>query len=132
MIAEVGLEEKRDKPAASISGGQKRKLSIAMAFCGNSKVIILDEPTAGIDTSARRQIWDILKKYRNDRIILLTTHLMYEAEYLGDKIGIMVEGKLAAEGTNFHLKNKFGIGYIFTFVKDMDAEVDDKIIQTIR
>ena len=61
----------------------------------------------------------------------MTTHLMEEAEKLGDRIGIMLEGRLAAEGTNFHLKNKFGIGYIFTFVKDISVEADDKIIETI-
>jgi ATP-binding cassette subfamily A (ABC1) protein 3 len=60
-----------------------------MAFIGNSKFIILDEPTSGIDTSARRDIWSILKNFKNDRIILLTTHFMDEADYLGDRISII-------------------------------------------
>lgn len=88
-----------------------------MAFSGGSKVIILDEPTSGMDTSARRYIWDMLKKYRKDRIIILTTHFMDEADYLGDRIAIMSSGKLAAIGSNVFLKNKFGSGYNMGIVK---------------
>lgn len=88
-----------------------------MAFTGGAKVIILDEPTSGMDTSARRYIWEMLKNYKSDRIILLTTHFMDEADYLGDRIAIMAGGKLAALGSNVFLKNKFGVGYNITFVK---------------
>ena len=88
-----------------------------MAFAGGAKVIILDEPTSGMDTSARRYIWEMLKNYKNDRIILLTTHFMDEADYLGDRIAIMAGGKLVALGSNVYLKNKFGVGYILTFAK---------------
>jgi len=70
-----------------------------------------------MDTSARRYIWDMLKKYRKDRIIILTTHFMDEADYLGDRIAIMSSGKLAALGSSFFLKNRFGIGYNLTIVK---------------
>ncbi len=73
----------------NLSGGQRRRLSTGVAFIGNSKFIILDEPTSGMDSSARRHIWEILKNFKNDRIILLTTHFMDEADYLGDRIGIM-------------------------------------------
>jgi ABC-type multidrug transport system ATPase subunit len=61
-----------------------------MAFFGGSKLIILDEPTSGMDPSSRRYIWDIIKKYRKDRLIILTTHFMDEADYLADKIAIMM------------------------------------------
>ncbi len=67
-----------------------------------------------MDTSARRYIWDMLKKYKNDRIIVLTTHFMDEADYLGDRITIMGEGKLICSGSSVFLKNKFGIGYNLT------------------
>lgn len=80
-------------------------------------MIILDEPTSGMDTSARRYIWEMLKNYKNDRIILLTTHFMDEADYLGDRIAIMAGGKLVALGSNVYLKNKFGVGYNIAFVK---------------
>ena len=62
---------------------------MALAFAGGAKVIILDEPTAGLDLCSRRHIWEILKNYKNDRIILLTTQYMDEADYLGDRIGII-------------------------------------------
>ncbi len=78
--------------AKNLSGGQKRRLSVAIAFIGNSNVIFLDEPTSGMDTSARRYIWDLLKRYKTNKIVVLTTHFMDEADYLGDRIGIMGEG----------------------------------------
>lgn len=90
---------------------------MAIAFAGRSKVIILDEPTSGMDTSARRYIWELLKTYKNDRIIILTTHFMDEADYLGDRIGIMGEGKMICCGSSIYLKNRFGVGYNLTFVK---------------
>jgi ATP-binding cassette subfamily A (ABC1) protein 3 len=63
-----------------------------MAFIGDSKLILLDEPTSGMDTSARRFVWEMLKNMKNDRIVILTTHFMDEAEFLGDRIAIMAEG----------------------------------------
>ena len=70
-----------------------------------------------MDTSARRHIWEILKNFKNDRIILLTTHFLDEADYLGDRIGIMTQGKLKCVGSSVFLKNKFGVGYNLTIVK---------------
>jgi len=86
------LNEKRSDLAKNLSGGQKRRLSTGIAFLGDSKFIILDEPSSGIDSYSRRQIWNIIKENKNDKIILLTTHFMDEAEYLGDRIGILKEG----------------------------------------
>jgi len=71
----------------------------------------LDEPSSGMDSSARRHIWEMLKKYKKDKIIILTTHYMDEADYIGDRIAIMSEGKLTCCGSSIFLKNKFGIGY---------------------
>jgi ATP-binding cassette subfamily A (ABC1) protein 3 len=71
-----------------------------------------------MDTSARRYIWELLKTYKNDRIIILTTHFMDEADYLGDRIGIMGEGKMICCGSSIYLKNRFGVGYNLTFVKE--------------
>lgn len=94
MIKDIQLYERRNVPARLLSGGQKRKLCTAIAFIGNSKFIILDEPTSGMDPYARRQVWEMLKNYKQDRVILLTTHFMDEADYLGDRIGILNEGAL--------------------------------------
>jgi len=80
--------------ANTLSGGQKRKLSVGIALIGDTKVVILDEPTSGMDTTTRRRFWDMIRQYKEDRIILLTTHYMDEADILGDKICIMAEGKV--------------------------------------
>lgn len=77
-------------------------------------MVYLDEPTSGMDTHARRSIWEMLKKYKNNKIIILCTHFMDEADILGDRIGIMGEGKLQACGSSNFLKNRFGCGYIMT------------------
>lgn len=92
LIRDVGLEEDQHKLASSLSGGNRRKLSVAIAMCGGSKLVLLDEPTAGMDLGARRALWDMLKNYRSDRIIILTTHYMDEADVLGDRIAIMAKG----------------------------------------
>ena len=72
------------------------------------QVIILGEPTSGMDPEARRQIWDILQKARQGRTMLLTTHFMDEADYLGDRIAIMTNGMLACSGSSLFLKRRFG------------------------
>jgi ATP-binding cassette, subfamily A (ABC1), member 3 len=92
MIVDLNLKEKTNELSKNLSGGQRRRLSTGIAFIGNSKFIVLDEPTSGMDTSARRYIWEILKNFKQDRIILLTTHFMDEADYLGDRIAIMKDG----------------------------------------
>lgn len=95
-----------------LSGGSKRKLSLAMALVGNSKIIFLDEPTSGMDAYSRRSIWKILEKIRlEERTIILTTHHLDEAEILADRIGIMSRGELLAVGTSDFIKKKFGEGY---------------------
>ena len=77
----------------------------------------MDEPTSGMDLSARRGLWNMLRKYRRDRIIILTTHYMDEADVLGDRIGIMANGQLKCLGSSLFLKNKFGGGYKLIIVK---------------
>ena len=77
---------------------------MAIAFIGGSKVILLDEPTSGMDAYARRLLWDMIKKYKEGRIILLTTHNMDEADYLGDRIAIMANGNIITCGSSFFLK----------------------------
>ena len=74
----------------------KRKVSTAIAVCGKSKFVILDEPSAGMDALARRELWDLLVGLKQGRTILLTTHYMDEADFLGDTIGIMSRGKVVS------------------------------------
>jgi ATP-binding cassette subfamily A (ABC1) protein 3 len=80
--------------------------------------VLLDEPTAGMDLGARRDLWNMLKNYRRDKIIILTTHYMDEADVLGDRIGIMAQGKMMCLGTSLFLKKRFGAGYKITMVKE--------------
>ena len=85
-----------------------------------------------MDTSARRYIWEMLKNYKEEKIILLTTHLLDEADYLGDRIGIMSEGNIVTEGTNIFLKNRFGLGYNITFVKKERRPASISLISAIK
>lgn len=91
---------------------------MAISLCGGSKLVLLDEPTAGMDLGARRDLWNMLKNYRRDKIIILTTHYMDEADVLGDRIGIMAQGKMMCLGTSLFLKKRFGAGYKITMVKE--------------
>lgn len=108
----------------TLSGGQRRKLSVAIALIGDAKVIMLDEPTSGMDTSTRRRFWEIVKQFKEGRIIILTTHYMDEADILGDRICIMAEGSVQCCGSSLFLKNRFGVGYNLVLAKKQGAESD--------
>lgn len=92
MLEDIELQRVKTQISKTLSGGQKRKLSVAIAMIGNSKIVMLDEPTSGMDTTARRKLWEMLKKNKAGRIVILTTHYMDEADILGDRIAIMAEG----------------------------------------
>lgn len=100
-----------DRLAGQLSGGMKRKLCVAIAIIGDPDVVLLDEPSAGLDPVSRRNLWDTLLKTMAKRAVILTTHSMEEAEALCSRIGIMVKGQLRALGELQHLKHKFGSGY---------------------
>uniref|UniRef100_A0A3B5BFF2 ABC transporter domain-containing protein n=1 Tax=Stegastes partitus TaxID=144197 RepID=A0A3B5BFF2_9TELE len=108
IIRILNLEDKRQARSKTLSGGMKRKLSIGIALIGDSKVVMLDEPTSGMDPSARRATWDLLQGEKRGRTILLTTHFMDEADLLGDRIAIMAGGELQCCGSPLFLKNKYG------------------------
>ncbi|XP_067219926.1 retinal-specific phospholipid-transporting ATPase ABCA4 isoform X2 [Chanodichthys erythropterus] len=117
MLEDLGLPHKRDEEAQNLSGGMQRKLSVAMAFVGGSKVVILDEPTSGVDPYSRRSIWDLLLKYRTGRTVILSTHHMDEADLLSDRVAIISKGKLHCSGSPLFLKNCFGVGFYLTLVR---------------
>ncbi|XP_062985205.1 phospholipid-transporting ATPase ABCA1 [Elgaria multicarinata webbii] len=124
MATDVGLPHKLKTKTSQLSGGMQRKLSIALAFVGGSKVVILDEPTAGVDPYSRRGIWELLLKYREGRTIILSTHHMDEADILGDRIAIISHGKLCCVGSSLFLKTQLGTGYYLTLVKkDVDSSL---------
>lgn len=102
------FEEVANSCAKTLSGGWKRKLSIAMALISSPKVLFLDEPTLGLDVLARRELWGVVCSLKGKITIVLTTHYMEEAEELSDRIGIMIDGNLAALGTLEELKKTTG------------------------
>jgi ATP-binding cassette subfamily A (ABC1) protein 1 len=119
-ITEVGLTEKADVQTTALSGGMKRKLSVAITLLADSKMVFMDEPTSGMDPFSRRSTWDIIQNNREGRVVVLTTHFMDEADLLGDRIGIMADGELRCAGSSLFLKNRFGAGYNLTIVKKAD------------
>jgi ATP-binding cassette subfamily A (ABC1) protein 3 len=117
LLGDLDLKLIRDKQTRYLSGGEKRKLSVALAYVGNSKIIFLDEPSSGFDSVSRRDLWDMLKNYKAGKIIILTTHYMDEADFLGDRIAIMTGGELQACGSSMFLKKRFGGGYSLSIQK---------------
>lgn len=106
IIEDLSLTPIESKKAGRLSGGYKRRLSIAMALISEPKVLFLDEPTLGLDVIARRELWEAIRKLKGQVTIILTTHYMEEAEALSDRVGIMKDGKLLVVGTVDELKNK--------------------------
>jgi ABC-2 type transport system ATP-binding protein len=99
-IALVGLEGKADDLAEQLSGGQRRRLDVALALIGDPELIFLDEPTTGFDPSARRNAWGVIAGLRDlGKTVFLTTHYMDEAENLADRIAVIAKGRIVAEGT---------------------------------
>lgn len=109
MIKDFGLEEYENARAKTLSGGWKRKLSIAMALIAQPKVLFLDEPTLGLDVLARRELWREIKKLKGKITVILTTHYMEEAEELSDRIAIMISGKFASVGTLADIEKDAGV-----------------------
>ncbi|NNN20906.1 MAG: ABC transporter ATP-binding protein [Acidimicrobiales bacterium] len=100
VIEEVGLTEKADALIKTLSGGQRRRLDVALAVVGNPELIFLDEPTTGFDPSARRHSWELVKALsKSGKTILLTTHYMDEAQALSDRVIVMARGQIVAEGS---------------------------------
>ena len=130
VLKDIQLEDKRNFKASDLSGGQKRKLSIGLALVGGSSIIFLDEPSSGMDITSRRNLWDILKKCLAGKIIILTTHFMEEASVLGNKIGILSDGKMQCIGTPLELIEKYTNSVNLNITKHSDAK-DDEIISYI-
>jgi ABC-2 type transport system ATP-binding protein len=99
IIALVGLEEKADAHTKKLSGGQKRRLDLALALVGDPELVFLDEPTTGFDPAARRIAWNVMRRLKElEKTVLLTTHYLDEAQELADRVAIVKEGRVVAEG----------------------------------
>ena len=121
-LEDVELLEAAGKQVKELSGGMRRRVSVAVALTGNPKVSFFDEPSSSLDVSTQRSLWKVLRRAKRGRCLILTTHSMEEAEALSDRIGIMSKGALQAIGTPTHLKNKFGNGYSIQITFDVENE----------
>ncbi len=136
VIAEVQLGEKQDSRVGGLSGGQKQRLALACALVGDPDFLFLDEPTTGLDPQARRQLWDLIEKFKaSGKSILLTTHYMDEAERLCDRVAIMDHGKVIALGTPRELIASIGVEHVVEFsagVVAMEGAGKDLDLDAIR
>jgi ABC-2 type transport system ATP-binding protein len=115
-IRRVSLEEKNRSYIDKLSGGQRQRLAVACALVGDPQLLFLDEPTTGLDPQSRRQLWEVIRKFREEnRTVLLTTHYMDEAERLCDRVAIIDQGKVIALGTPQELIARLGGEHVIDF-----------------
>ncbi len=111
LLETFSLTEKRDERTRTLSGGMKRRLILARALMHRPRLLILDEPTAGVDIELRLELWHYVQRINEEgTTILLTTHYLEEAEQLCDKIAFINEGEIVAQGTSDELAGKYGVG----------------------
>jgi ABC-2 type transport system ATP-binding protein len=120
VIRLVSLEEKAEARVGKLSGGQQQRLAVACALVGDPDLLLLDEPTTGLDPQSRRQLWDLIRDLRGrGRTVLLTTHYMDEAERLCDRVAVIDHGKVIALGTPRELIARLGGEHIIDFILEL-------------
>ncbi len=110
-----------------LSGGMKRRLSLGISIVGEPSVVFLDEPTTGLDPENKRQIWDILSNCKEGKCMILTTHIMEEAEILTDRIGIIINGELRCLGSKYKLKKEYGRGFKLSLYLDQQIIEEESL-----
>src|SRR5262249_9420658 len=116
VIGYVTLQEKADARVGKLSGGQKQRLAVACALVGDPELLILDEPTTGLDPQSRRQLWDLIRGFQDrGRTVLLTTHYMDEAERLCHRVAVVDHGKVIALGSPRELIAELGGEHVVAF-----------------
>jgi ABC-2 type transport system ATP-binding protein len=132
VLALVELEEKRKARVVTLSGGQKQRLAVACALVSKPELLFLDEPTTGLDPQSRRQLWDIIRRFRAaGGTVLLTTHYMEEAERLCDRVAIMDHGKIIAQGTPKELIASLGADHVVDFALTEGGTAED-LVEVLR
>ncbi|XP_066148995.1 ATP-binding cassette sub-family A member 17-like isoform X2 [Euwallacea fornicatus] len=131
LLKTLNLQDKKYECPLTLSGGMQRKLCLAMAVIGDPDILILDEPSSGMDPQSRREMWDLLLQWRKHKTILITTHFMEEADALADQVIIINEGRAKCSGTPMQLKLKYGCGATVTLLieDNENVEATAKIIE---
>lgn len=137
MLTSLELGKHEHEPVYRLSGGTKRRLCVALAFLGSPKLVILDEPGAGVDPAARRRIWRLIDQHRIGRTVILSTHHLDEADVLSDTVVVMHKGKILCTGSPLSLKMMHGRGYrlLVTFPAERDDNADSmerKKVETLK
>jgi ABC-type multidrug transport system ATPase subunit len=134
VLEQLGMQRKAHVPAKALSGGMQRKLSLGIAFVCNPRLVFLDEPSSGMDATARQECWDFLRARREKTVILLTTHYMDEADCLGDRVMVMSAGRAKCCGSGQFLKKAFSCGYMIRTLlpeKDHGDEAKANLVKLI-
>src|SRR3954462_12733455 len=132
VIAMVQLQEKSGSRVGALSGGQKQRLALACALVGNPELLFLDEPTTGLDPQSRRQLWELIERFKADgRSILLTTHYMDEAERLCDRVAIVDHGRMIALGAPQALIERLEAEHVVEFALAPPSAIDESALHKI-
>ena len=138
LVSDLGLEEHSDKPAEQLSGGLRRRLLVGIAVLADPGLLVLDEPSVGLDPQSRRDLWGLLRNYRRrGATVLMTTHSMEEAEALCDRVGIIHEGTLLALDTIANLRAAHGFDYKISYLSEGRTQVlygasDTALVQQVQ
>ena len=123
MMSKMNILDKSETLSCNLSEGMRRRLSVGIAFIGDSKVVVLDEPTSGVDPRSRKDIWRLISQYKEGRTILVSTHYMDEAEALCDKIIILDQGQMVETGTSKELQSRHGLDLKLEIQTEVSTEV---------
>jgi ABC-2 type transport system ATP-binding protein len=131
VVEKVGLTEKAGARVKSLSGGQRRRVDVALGIIGRPELVFLDEPTTGFDPEARRRFWELIKNLAAEgTTILLTTHYLDEAEALADQVAVIARGRIVAEGTPRTLGGRAGAEATVRWVDELGAHAESTSFPT--
>jgi len=132
LLSDVELTEKRDAWVGKLSGGQRQRLAIACAMVGEPDILFLDEPTTGLDPQSRRQLWDLVLRFRaGGGTVVLTTHYMEEAQRLCDRVAIVDHGRIIKEGSQAELIRSLGAQHVIEFSLEGGAAVAEAELRAL-
>ncbi|MBT3310388.1 MAG: ABC transporter ATP-binding protein [Desulfobacterales bacterium] len=132
LLERLGLGDKADENLGNLSGGMKRRVLIAQALVHKPEVLVLDEPTAGVDVELRRVLWEFVRElHKNGHTILLTTHYIEEAESFCDRIAILDNGRLIAHDTTNALLNRYPYRFLRLSVKNYSTQIPEKLLEKV-